>query len=98
MIQFGIELADGVPPDDEWLPKIRWMEKHSNLDLSEYDLDDELDKEFVYKALFAVSGIDLMMVTMKSGMADEEVSVAMDGFRSIQESGPDQGSEPAPSG
>jgi len=85
MIAYGIELVDGVPDVDEWLPKLQWMEKHTNLDLQEYDLEDPLDLEFVYKAFVAVSGVDLMMVTIKSGMQNEEVASAMEGFRSISE-------------
>ena len=89
MISFGIELVDGVPDPELWLPKLEWMSKHSNLDLSEYDLNDPLDLEFVYKAFVATSGIDLMLVTMKSGMQNEEVELAMSGFRSDETSDTD---------
>ncbi len=93
MIMWGIELVDDVPDPEEWLPKLEWMAKRSALNLEEYDLDDPLDLEFVYKALIATSGVDLMMVTMKSGMQNEEVELAMRGFRGDEEPDADTSSE-----
>jgi hypothetical protein len=90
MIMWGIELVDGIPDPDEWLPRLEWMAKRSELDLSVYDLDDPLDLEFVYKAFIATSGVDLMMVTIKSGMQNEEVELAMRGFRGDEEPSTDQ--------
>lgn len=97
MIMYGVELVDGIPPLEEWLPKLQWMAKRSELDLDEYDLDDPLDLEFVYKAFVAVGGVDLMRVTIKSGMQNEEVELAMRGFRGLQESGANTNGEPEPS-
>lgn len=85
MIMWGIELVEPIPDLDDWLPKLKWMAKRSALDLDEYDLEDPLDLEFVYKALIATSGVDLMLVTMKSGMQNEEVELAMRGFRGDEE-------------
>lgn len=94
MIMWGIELADGIPPTEEWLPKLEWMAKRSTLELDEYDLDDPLDLEFVYKAFIATSGVDIMLITMKSGMQNEEVELAMRGFRGNEEPDPDTPIEP----
>jgi len=94
MIMWGIELVDGVPDPEEWLPRLEWMAKRSDLDLDDYDLDDPLDLEFCYKALIATSGVDLMLVTLKSGMQNEEVELAMRGFRGNEEPTADPPSEP----
>ena len=96
LILFGVELVDDLPPADEWLSKLEWLQKKGHLDLSEYDLEDVADREFVFKAFIAVSGVDLMKITMKSGMTSEEVNLAMDGFRRSTSRTEHQGSEPAP--
>lgn len=93
MIMFGIELVDGIPDPDLWLPRLEWMSKHTSLDLGDWDLDDPLDLEYMYKALVATSGTDLMLVTIKSGMTSEEVDLSMRGFRSDEEPDPDPTSE-----
>ena len=49
MVMFGVELIDGVPEDDAWLNRLRFLEKRGDLDLSGYDFDDPMELEFVYK-------------------------------------------------
>lgn len=85
MMMFGVDLVDGIPDLDEWLPRLQWMAKNSNLDLSDYDLDDPLDLEFLYKSHIAVGNVDIMKITILSGMTNEEVVEAMRGFQSSQE-------------
>jgi hypothetical protein len=85
MIMFGIELVDGVPDPSEWLPKLEWLVKRGSLDLSEYDLDDESDLEFVYKAFVACGGVDIMKISLLSGLTDQEVVTSMAGFQSVPE-------------
>jgi hypothetical protein len=93
MIMFGFELVDELPDPDTWLPKLKWLEKRTTLDLSQWDLDDPIDLEFVFKALIAVSGVDLMKVTIKSGMRNEEIDLAMRSFRGLQGEDADQTGE-----
>jgi len=81
MIMFGVELVDAVPERSEWEPKLRFMEKRGSIDLSGYDLDDPLEREFVYKTLVAVSTPDLMVVSMASGLTNAEVADAMAAFQ-----------------
>jgi hypothetical protein len=81
LIMFGIELVDGMPPDEEWLPKLAYMQKRGLLDLARFNLDDPLEREFVYKIYVAVSGADLMYVSMASGLTEKEVADAMTSFQ-----------------
>jgi hypothetical protein len=81
LIMFGIELVDGMPPEAEWLPKLAYMQKRGLLDLTRFDLDDLLEVELVYKLYVAVSGADLMYVSMASGLTEKEVAEAMTSFQ-----------------
>lgn len=80
MIMFGIELVEDIPDESIWLPKLKFLEKRGYLDLEEYDLEDEMEREFVYKCFVAVSNDDLMKVMRVSGLSGEEVEEAMAGF------------------
>lgn len=81
LIMFGVELVDGMPEDDMWLQRLRNFAKHSGLDLSEFDLDDPLDKEFVYKRYFAVPTKALEQISRASGLTNEEVAKQESSFQ-----------------
>jgi hypothetical protein len=80
MIMFGIELRDPVPPKEDWIKKIRWMEKKGRLDLSGYDLDDELDVELVFKKYIAVGTKDLIELGVMAGLQQRDVEAAIESF------------------
>jgi hypothetical protein len=80
LIMFGIDLIDPVPPNEKWLPKLRYMEKRGAINLSEFDFGNPLDCEFVFKCYVAVSTKDMMYVSLASGLTEPEVAVAMAGF------------------
>lgn len=81
LVMFGIQLVEPIPHPDEWLPKLRYLEKRQGLDLSGYDFNDPLDVEFVFKNYIAVSTQDLIFASMASGLTDEEVAEAIAGFQ-----------------
>lgn len=80
MVMFGIDLVDDVPPLDEWLPPLRFLEKRGRLDLGEWDLDSDVERELLYKLFVAVANVDIMLVSQASGVSPEEVEQAMRGF------------------
>jgi hypothetical protein len=80
MAMFGVELVDGLPPDEEWLDNLRKMESMNLLDLSEYDMDDLVIKELVFKKFVAVTTDVLQEVTNMSGLAAEDVEAAEESF------------------
>src|SRR5574341_2443449 len=49
MVMFGVVLPEGTPEDNSWLVKLKTLEKHGLLDLSEYEVEDPVDREFLYK-------------------------------------------------
>lgn len=92
IIMFGVELVDGVPDPVGWLPRLRFMEKRSALDLSGYDLNDQLDLEFVYKRYIAVSDTDWTLINQRNTAARQEaVDKAMALFRREDRRGADNG-------
>lgn len=80
-VMFGVELVDGLPEDDRWLTNLRFMERRGHLSLDEFDLDDVLDLEFLYKRYIAVSAEDLALVMLKSGIQTEAVAQATRSFQ-----------------
>lgn len=79
MAMFGIELIDGLPEDKKWLAKLKKMEKFGYLDLSEFDLEDEFDLEFLYKRFIALGNDEIVRIGTLTGISQEDVEVA-EGF------------------
>lgn len=78
---FGVDLLDGLPPDEEWLTKLQYMEKMGLIDvLKDYDLDDPTMKELVYKKFVGVTNDIIEKITQISGVSPEAVSSAEDSF------------------
>lgn len=80
MIMFGVELVDGLPQDDGWLKKLKYLEKRGRLVLEGYDLNDSMDLEFLYKRYIAVDSSVLEMITEASGVSPEEIDLAESSF------------------
>lgn len=81
MILFGVELVDGLPDDGAWLKNLRYLERLGHIDLSGFDLSDDLDQEFLYKRYAAVGKHDLERLSEKSGQDREDVDRAVATFR-----------------
>jgi hypothetical protein len=80
-VMFGIDLPDGVPPTDEWLPKLKFMEKRNQVDLSGYDLTDSLEVEFVFKR-YIIANIALINYIQKiSSVTPDDIGKAGRPFR-----------------
>ena len=80
MIMFGVDLVHPVPEDGAWLKRLRWMEKRGQFDLSTYDLDDELDCEFLFKKYIAVGLFDLQKIGRLAGFNRADVEAAARSF------------------
>ena len=80
MVMFGIELVDGVPEDDKWIRQLAFYAKRTGLDLSGYDLDDELEKEFLFKKYIATGTLDLLEVGKRAGLRQKDVADAVKSF------------------
>jgi hypothetical protein len=80
MLLFGLEL-ESIPEDDKWLKKLKYLEKKGLIDLSEYDMDDELDREFVFTKYIAVGTQDLMKIGREAGLNSADVEKAARTFQ-----------------
>lgn len=78
MLLFSLELVDGVPDNDTWVKKLRYLERLGHIDLGEYDLSDELDREFIYKKFIATSNDDWKLIGKINGIQQGDV----DAFKS----------------
>ena len=81
MVMFGVDLIDGLPEDDSWLKRLQFLEKRGDIDLSEYDLEDPMEREFVYKLYIAVGSTDIIRIAKMSGISPEEVDRAAESFQ-----------------
>jgi hypothetical protein len=80
MVMFGLELTDGLPEDDKWLVKLQFLAKRGQLDLSGFDPDDPLDKEFLYKKYIATGTADLIRIGRTAGLSQGDVAEAVENF------------------
>lgn len=84
MILFGLDLIDGVPEPNGWLPKLKQMERRGYLDLSGFDLSDPLDMEFLYKRYILADANLMLRVSEVSGISGTDVANAERSFQSNQ--------------
>lgn len=80
MIMFGVELVNGLPDNENWVKKLRFLEKRGQLSLKDYDLEDEFDRTFLYLRYIAVDSKIIGEITGLSGMSAEEIEQAEDSF------------------
>ena len=81
MAMLGVELIDGLPEDGVWLKKLKFLEKRGHLNLKDYDLEDDFEKEFVFKRYYALAGDDWDLLSKLSGVTEEDLAAARDKFR-----------------
>lgn len=86
---FGIELIDPIPPIEEWIGKLKMLERLGHFDLSVYDLEDPDDVEYLFKKHIAVVGDDMSLINLTTGVTEEEIAAAMEGFPGNEERGTD---------
>jgi hypothetical protein len=80
-VLFGMELVDGMPADDSWLRRLRLLERLGDIDLSAFDLDDPIDREFLYKQHVALGAPDMPLISTIWGVSMPEVEKAAEFFR-----------------
>jgi hypothetical protein len=80
-VMFGIDLPDGVPPTEKWLPKLEFLEKRGQVDLSGYNLSDDLEKEFVFKKYIIASIALINYIQNMSSVTPEDIGAAGKPFR-----------------
>jgi hypothetical protein len=86
MVLFGFELVeeDGSPfeiPEGNWIRNLRYLEKRGRINLSEYDLEDPYDREFLFKRFVAIGNQDIGLASKASGMTEEDIAKAEKSFQ-----------------
>jgi hypothetical protein len=76
LVMFGIRLENGLPQNDEWLINLKFMAKHEMLDLDEFDLDDQQDREFLYKRFVLSNGSMANEIGNLSALSPDDVAKA----------------------
>lgn len=80
-VMFGIDVVGGIPPTELWLPKLKFMEKRGQVDLSSFDLEDPLEKDFVFKR-YIIANISLInYIQNMSAVTPEDIGKAGKPFR-----------------
>lgn len=87
LVMFGVELVDPIPPMFDanrkpinWWAKLLLMQKMKQIDLGEYDMDDPLVVDFVYKRLIAVAPADIERLNRMNRVGGEELARAERSF------------------
>jgi hypothetical protein len=86
VIMFGVVPCDpegnpiDPPSDDKWLDRLKFMERRGTLDLSGYDFDDPLDREFLFKKYYVVSAPDFELLAKATGLDEEAIAAAQEKF------------------
>lgn len=82
LVLYGIELIDGVPPDADWIPRLRFACKCMGYDvLKDYDLTDPIERAFVYSKYVAMGNDDWIKLGQIAGLNGEDVNRAVASFR-----------------
>lgn len=84
MVMFSVGLPDGLPEDKDWIKQLKYLEKHNRFSLNGYDLDDEDDREFIYKRYIALGNDELLLVSKINGIRQEDVEAFSDTFQSTE--------------
>jgi len=80
----GVELIDGIPEDDRWLRNLKLMHRRGIIDLDDYDFNDELDVEFLFKRYVALGTQDIAELSTLMGITEEDVAKAEETFPGTQ--------------
>ena len=74
MLLFGVKLVH-MPEDARWLENLQFMERRGRLDLSSYDLENQTEREFVFKRYVLLTPLDLLKVGRKTGLDQETMDL-----------------------
>lgn len=81
LMMFGVELLDGVPDDDAWLNKLKNLQRMGRLNLAEYNLEDPVDREFLYKKFIIGDNRLIQKITEVSAITQADIEEAERSFR-----------------
>jgi len=78
----GMELLEEIPDVNDWWPSLQLLQKLGHIQLPDnLDLDNQLEREYLYKKFKAIGKDDLNLINRCYGISQEDVSIAEDTFR-----------------
>jgi len=80
---FGVELVDDLPDDDKWLRRLQLLERRGRLSLKGFNLEDDVDLEFLFIKYIALALSDWTVLFESAGMGEAVVSEMMDAFGEV---------------
>lgn len=91
----GVELVDGLPEDESWMNAVRFKAKRGLIDISGYDMENPIEKEFVFKKYVAFLGTSDWEILQGKIKESEEAAAKADAmFPSDEEQPTDSGAQP----
>jgi hypothetical protein len=82
LAMFGVELVNGLPQNTDWIKKLQYLAKKGRLNLTDYDMADQFDLEFLYKRYIVVDNAMLAKISSISGITPMDVAEAERSFQS----------------
>jgi hypothetical protein len=80
VLMFGVELVDGLPKDTRWLEKLKLAARTGMIDLTGFDLENDIDLEFLFKKnIMADSGM-INILAKATGLTSEDIVKAERSF------------------
>ena len=74
---FGIEIIN-MPESDGWLKRLRLLEKRGHIDLSKYDLDNDIEREFVFVRYVFMTAADILSIGEMIGAQRQDMKKALE--------------------
>jgi len=73
---FGYEILE-MPADDRWLKKLKLLQRKGYIDLTDYDLEDEVDREFLFIRYVFMTVGDVVALGNLMGASKTDLKDAM---------------------
>jgi len=77
---FAVDLVDGLPENDRWLKRLQLLERRGRLDLTNFNLEDTVDLEFLFTKYVALSLPDWTEILSTAGMGEDVVMEMVEAF------------------
>lgn len=87
MILFGVDIVDEdgndyeISTDAKWFKRILLMDRRGYINLDEFDLEDPLDIEWLFKKYVAIGAPDLEKIARASNLSEADVQEASATFQ-----------------
>lgn len=74
---FGFEMVS-FPDDKRWIKKLKLLQRKGHIDLSEYDLEDDVDLEYLFIRYVFMTPGDVIALGNLMGANKDDLKAALD--------------------